>query len=86
MKRPIENYQPIHEDKNLNIEWWLSRDFKFGSTDKRFEIYVNAVRDGSGRYDGFYINDKKNKTFSLMLVRTVERAELILNDNLLGQK
>jgi hypothetical protein len=81
-----KTFYPIHEDKNLDIEWWTSRGCILGESNKRFAVYVNAVRDASGRYDGFIVIDKWNKIDRLITVKTVEQAESILTLMLLMEK
>lgn len=65
----MRQYVAIHEDKNLNNAWWENHGMKIGEV-----VFYNAIRDGSGRYDGYAIVLSKKIYF----IKTVAEAEATL--------
>jgi hypothetical protein len=58
---------PVHDDKELNNAWLETRGFVLGAT-----YWYNAIRDGSGRYDGYCITPSLYP--GQFFVRTVDEA------------
>jgi len=65
----MRTYTPIHEDPNLNDDWWAAKGLKLGE-----DIYYNAIRDGSGRFDG-YVTVIKREVY---VMRTLAHAEEVI--------
>ncbi len=46
-------HTPIHEDTDLNDDWWRERGFSLLGDST--VVFRNFIRDGSGRYDGYIL-------------------------------
>lgn len=70
-----DTHIPIHEDKELNHEWWAARNITLGDMGKNnLSVYMNLIRDASGRYNGYLIILGQQ----FQTVRTVAEAEAAL--------
>lgn len=65
--------KPLHADTNLNDDWWASKHITICWHDRPvFQVHHNAIRDGSGRFDGYLVHDHGK---AMVCVRTVAEAE-----------
>jgi hypothetical protein len=66
-------YTPIHEDKDLTDTWWAERGYTIGKN-----LWYNAIRDGSGRFNGYcMLTNQSDHVF----VKTVAEAEAAIKQS-----
>lgn len=82
-KTGAREYTPSHEDEGFNIQWWADRGVSLGDSTGPFSVYLNAIRDGSGRYYGFCIVDSKKPQDHVLLLTSVE-AEAAIHSITMG--
>lgn len=77
----MRTYIPVHDDRDFNDQWWFNRGAIFipGAAiylplpdGPDLHVYYNAIRDGSGRFMGYTIENGRG-TFTM--VNTVAEAE-----------
>ena len=68
----VRTYIPMHEDKDLNDEWWAARGVAIGENNHTgCVVHYNTMRDGSGRFKGYAVT---GSTLDSSLVETVAGA------------
>jgi len=69
----MRQYSPIHVDTNLNDDWWAAKGMKLGK-----DIFYNAIRDASGRYDGYIVSTGEYPNRQPHVMRTIAEAEEVI--------
>ena len=65
----MRQHTPIHPDARLNDDWLKANGFIIG-----VNAFYNAIRDGSGRYNGYALDTGNGIHF----INTLEDAEQVL--------
>lgn len=68
-----QTYTPLHEDQNLNDDWWHTRGYSLTGIES--VVHRNFMRDGSGRFDGYGVVTSR---ISAVWPKTVFEAEQAL--------
>lgn len=61
---------PLHADSALNEEWLASKGYTVGEN-----VWLNSIRDGSGRFDGYAFVPTPRE---FVIARTVREAEITI--------